>query len=224
MGTELLKPSDFYGEAQWPPKAVRQKSASGPGSELGYTTQTSLKVIKDTIAKYKVTSMFDIPCGDANWVLDSFETDSLPYYVGLDIVRPVIEVNKQRFAHHKNKQFHFWDAVSCTLPKLKKAGTMEVVPFDLVHVRDVIQHMDVEQGIQFFCNVFKSGAKVLITTTYPGGDNPKPGGFVEGEFYHNNLSKEPFSFRSRGQLGAFHCTVPLESCPNELLSQIRNFV
>ncbi|KAL7454939.1 hypothetical protein ACHAWC_006543, partial [Mediolabrus comicus] len=98
-GQSILKPSDFYGEAQWPPKAVRQKSASGQGSELGHMTQTSLKVIKDTIAKYKVTSMCDIPCGDANWVLDSFETDSLPYYVGLDIVRPVIEVNKQRFAH-----------------------------------------------------------------------------------------------------------------------------
>jgi FkbM family methyltransferase len=192
-GKSIMKAADFYGEAQWPPKAVRQNSASGPGSELGRSTQTSLQIIKDTIAKYKVTSMCDIPCGDVNWVLDSFETDSLPYYVGLDIVRPVIEVNKQRFAHHKNKQFHFWDAVSCTLPKLKKAGT-EVVPFDLVHVRDVIQHMDVEQGIQFFCNVFKSGAKVLITTTYPSGDNPKPGGFVEGEFYNNNLSKEPFSF------------------------------
>mmetsp|Transcript_7175 Transcript_7175/g.14803 ORF Transcript_7175/g.14803 Transcript_7175/m.14803 type:complete len:229 (+) Transcript_7175:93-779(+) len=188
-------PSDFYGEAQWPPKAIRQKSASGVGSELGYATQTSLKIIKDTIAKYSVATMLDIPCGDVNWIFDSFETDTLPVYVGMDIVRPVIEVNKQRFAHHKNKQFLFWDAVSCTLPKLKRGPSMEVEPFELVHVRDVIQHMDTLQGIQFFCNVFKSGGvKVLITTTFHSKNNPKEKEAVEGEFYKIDLSKEPFSF------------------------------
>ncbi len=60
--------------------------------------------------------MVDVPCGDANWIFDSFETDALPMYVGLDITGLVIKVNKQRFAHHNNKQFHFWDALNCTLP------------------------------------------------------------------------------------------------------------
>lgn len=202
-GSKLLSPSDFYGDAHWPPSPVRRMSASGGGSELGHASETSLKIIKDVIAKYNVTSMVDIPCGDANWIFDSFETDSLPLYVGLDIVRPVIEVNKQRFAHHKNKQFLFWDAISCTLPKFQNGTRVdEHQPFDLVHVRDVIQHMNPRQGVQYFCNVFKSEAKILITTTFPGGFN-RPN-VREGGAYKNDLEAEPFSFPKSGSCTPTH--------------------
>ena len=50
-GKKTRQASDFYGDAAWPPKAARQKSASGGGSDLGYSTETSLKMIKDTIYK-----------------------------------------------------------------------------------------------------------------------------------------------------------------------------
>ena len=93
-GTPLRKPSEFYSDAAWPPKEIRKPSASGAGSNLGHATETSLKIIKDTIATFNVKSMIDIPCGDTNWVFDSFETDSLPLYVGLDITGAVIELNK----------------------------------------------------------------------------------------------------------------------------------
>mmetsp|Transcript_15639 Transcript_15639/g.25707 ORF Transcript_15639/g.25707 Transcript_15639/m.25707 type:complete len:91 (+) Transcript_15639:661-933(+) len=53
--------------------------------------------------------------------------------------------------------------------------------------------MDTTQGIMYFCSVFKSGAKVLITTTFPSESNSKKG-FTEGGYYQNNLLKEPFSF------------------------------
>mmetsp|Transcript_18040 Transcript_18040/g.43365 ORF Transcript_18040/g.43365 Transcript_18040/m.43365 type:complete len:88 (-) Transcript_18040:114-377(-) len=52
--------------------------------------------------------------------------------------------------------------------------------------------MTLDQGMRYFCNVFKSGAKVLITTTF---SKPKVNrGAKEGKFYENNLSLEPFSF------------------------------
>uniref|UniRef100_A0A7S2UBF9 Methyltransferase domain-containing protein n=1 Tax=Attheya septentrionalis TaxID=420275 RepID=A0A7S2UBF9_9STRA len=188
-GKKTRNASDFYGDAKWPPKEARQKSASGTGSNLGYNTETSLKIIKDTIAKFNVKSMIDIPCGDVNWILDSLETDTLPLYVGLDITSAVIDINKQRFAHHTNKHFRFWDATSCVLPRFQN-GTSELQSFDLVHIRDVIQHMHLDQGVKFFCNAFKSGVKVLIATTY----NSRNHDIKEGDFYHNNLAEEPFSF------------------------------
>ena len=96
---KMKSPDDFYGDSQWPPKPIRQRSASGKGSWLGYTTETSLQILKETIRKHNIKSMVDIPCRDVNWIFDSFETDSLPFYVGLDVVSAVIEVNKKQFAH-----------------------------------------------------------------------------------------------------------------------------
>lgn len=191
-GKKLLSPSDFYGEGQWPPHAARKVSASGGGSELGHASETSLNILKDAIKKYNISSMIDVPCGDANWIFDSFITDSLPLYLGLDIVRPVIEVNEQRFKHHSNKIFRFWDALECHLPRYRNGANAKDEPFELVHVRDVIQHMNPQQGVKYFCNVFQSQAKILVTTTFPDGFN-RPN-VREGGAYRNNLEQEPFSF------------------------------
>ena len=136
--------------------------------------------------------MVDIPCGDVNWIFDSFETDSLPLYVGLDVTSAVIEVNKKRFSHHKNKEFHFWDASHCAIPRFFNEASGKEETFDLVHVRDVIQHMDLHLGVKYFCNVFKSGTKFLLTTTFPEGKNRNI--TADGSFYNNDLSQEPFAF------------------------------
>eukprot|EP00970_Alexandrium_tamarense_P010694 scaffold2196_cov183-Alexandrium_tamarense.AAC.5 len=191
-GKSTRSASDFYSDAAWPTKAMRASSASGPGSNLGYATETSLKIIKDAIAKYHVQSMIDVPCGDVNWVFDSLETDTLPIYLGLDVTSAVIDVNNVRFHHHNNKFFSFWDATECVLPKFKNGTAVELSSFELVHVRDVIQHLTLVQGVKYFCNVFKSGARVLITTTYPTGQ--KNTNIEEGSWYKNNLLLEPFLF------------------------------
>lgn len=118
-GSKLRDVSVLCSEAAWPPNNTTKESASGHGSDLGYATQTSLRIIKDTIGKHSVKSMIDIPCGDANWMFDSYVTDSLPFYLGLDVANATIELNRMRFAHHKNKMFTFWDATACVLPRYK---------------------------------------------------------------------------------------------------------
>jgi hypothetical protein len=118
-------------------------------------------------------------------------------------VTAVIDQNKLRFEHHVNKMFHFWDATLCPFPKfynytatMGENGDNHNPPveksFDLIHVRDVIQHLTLKQGVAFFCNVFKSGARVLITTTYPGQSSNKE--IHESSWYPNDLALEPFSF------------------------------
>ena len=212
----MKSPEDFYGDSQWPPKAIRQRSASGKGSWLGYTTQTSLQILKDTIRTYNIMSMVDIPCGDVNWIFDSFETDALPFYVGLDVASKVIAVNQKRFAHHTNKEFYFWDANHCTIPHLLNGTTGKEEPFDLVHVRDVIQHLSLEKGVTYFCNVFRSGAKFLLTTTYPGGRHKD---VQDADFYHNDLSQEPFSFPNAQSCTPTH---PNEEHDHTCLYDLRN--
>jgi hypothetical protein len=62
---------------------------------------------------------------------------------------------------------------------------------DLVHARDVLQHLKLEQGIQFLCHVFQSGARVFVTTTFP--QNGKNRVIQEGDFYLNDLTAAPFN-------------------------------
>jgi len=195
----LRKPADFYNNAHWPPGEMIRYSSSGEGSGRGPNTETSLAIILQSIDKYNVSSMIDIPCGDVNWIFDSYATDTLPVYIGLDITKDVIELNKQRFAHHVNKHFSLWDAISCDLPKIRDLSSESVSEdeesyksVDLVHVRDVIQHLSLAQGVQYFCNIFRSGARVLITTSY--NDETANRDITEGDWYTNNLLLEPFSF------------------------------
>jgi hypothetical protein len=174
-------------------------SASGEGSKLGHETLTSLRILKETIQKYNISTMIDMPCGDVNWIFDSRATDSLQLYLGLDITEKVIAMNQIRFAHHSNKMFRHWDGVSCPLPKYQlfspDDSSTSLAPFELVHSRDVVQHLPLAAGLQFFCTIFQSGAKVLVTTTYIGRKNRN---IDIGRFYHNNLSLEPFNFPKDG--------------------------
>ena len=142
--------------------------------------------------------MMDAPCGDANWQFDAWETDGLlRAYVGLDAVRPVVELDARRFCHHSNKRFVPWDLTACgNLPKLVlpvldgKGNASETVPVDMVHVRDVIQHMPLAKGLAALRNVARSEAKYLVATTFPRSTNRD---IKEGDMYQNNLCAEPFN-------------------------------
>merc|ERR1711920_870159 len=126
---------------------------------------------KEVIQQYKVRTMQDVPCGDANWQMSSWEVDSLQLYVGLDVAKSAIELDSRRYAHHSNKVFAAWDFATCALPKIIASGSSDEKAFDLVHVRDVIQHMPVKNGIAALCNVVRSGIRLFVGTTFPAGNN-----------------------------------------------------
>ena len=70
---------DFYSNGDWPPK--KRASGSGTGSDLGYFTVESMAILRRVITEFGVNTMIDIPCGDVNWILDSWETDSMELYI-----------------------------------------------------------------------------------------------------------------------------------------------
>jgi hypothetical protein len=189
LDNETRTPMDlsrFYNNAAWPPKQVF--SQSGAGSDLGYNTETSMKVLRESIQKYNITSMVDIPCGDVNWIFDSVETDRLPVYIGLDITRSIVDFDKARFEYHSNKIFLHWDGAKCRLPQVSKDGAKSA-PADLIHVRDVLQHLPTELALNFLCNILSSGIRILVTTSYSTQRNRE---VKAGGFYKNNLMKAPF--------------------------------
>lgn len=75
-------------------------------------------------------------------------------------------------------------ATECTLPHFINGTANKEEVFDLVHVRDVIQHLTLNQGLKYYCNVFLSGARILVTTSYKAKVNID---IQEGGYYDNNV-------------------------------------
>jgi len=197
----VQQPRDFYLNGGLPRVVKRKhsrKSSSGAGSALGIRTETSLTVLRQVIANYSISTMIDLACGDANWIFDSWETDAIPLYLGLDVAAPVIALNQERFRHHSNKVFRHWNGYECgVLPShyLGATTTSESRPFDLVHARDVIQHVKKDNGVQMLCHIFSSRASIFITTSYLNQTENRDLGSTEGRsFQPYNFDLPPFDF------------------------------
>eukprot|EP00039_Didymoeca_costata_P014090 m.223387 g.223387 ORF g.223387 m.223387 type:complete len:294 (-) comp15943_c0_seq1:96-977(-) len=172
------------------PDNILRHSVSGWGSYIGPATAPGLRFLSDVINKYNITTMLDIPCGDANWQFQSWEVDSLKGYVGLDVSPRVAQFNSERYWFHKNKHFQAWD-LSCELPQLMISEySAEFKPFDMIHIRDVIQHLPLEVGKLAVQNIKASGIKYVVATTFKNGKNRN---VKAGSFYENDLGKEPFN-------------------------------
>eukprot|EP00037_Helgoeca_nana_P016690 m.156908 g.156908 ORF g.156908 m.156908 type:complete len:192 (-) comp23642_c1_seq2:163-738(-) len=122
----------------------------------------------------------------------SWEIDSLPVYVGADVSSLVIKSARERFSFHKNKRFVQWDLVTCPLPRFVNATTGQQQSFDLVHMRDVIQHLPMKKATAMIRNILASGAKYFITTNHLR--TKKNTDIAPGDYYHNNLELPPFNF------------------------------
>lgn len=166
-------------------------SLSGDGSMISSVTPAA-KWWGDIVTRENIFSVLDVPCGDVNWQMSIPEIDRIGLYVGLDIARFPLKLAKARYAHHRNKLFAQWDLSTCEIPRWMN-GT-RVNSFDLVHLRDVIQHLTYAAAKRAIRNIVDTGVKYLVTTTYPSATNPQHVAQSENIFYQNNMELPPFSF------------------------------
>lgn len=126
---------------------------SGVGASLQQTAQIRRELEK-LFDKYNVKFLLDAPCGDFSWMchvtLDNIE------YIGLDIVENVIN---QNIAKHANniRTFKKINIIQEPLPQS-----------DMILCRDCFIHLSNKDVILTLRNFKKSGAKYLLTTTFPG--------------------------------------------------------
>jgi hypothetical protein len=200
--TSTLSLENYYTQAD-PERTLRlRRSASGHGSDLGVATTRSLSFLREVIQNYSVRSMIDVPCGDANWQFESYVVDGIHAYAGLDIVPSVVDFNARRFAHHSNKRFAALDFAACELPRLRwmanasgpLAAPSEALPFELVHSRDVFQHMRTSSALRAIHHVVNSGARLFIATTFArtaGGVSRIAGRQREISVPHRQQARQP---------------------------------
>jgi hypothetical protein len=159
MSDLIKKFTEIYDKNLW----SSAQSKSGSGSEL-LNTVVLRKELPFVFAKYNITSMLDIPCGDFNWMKEVDLTGI--EYIGADIVTTLVEENKIKYP---GVDFRTLDITKDDLPKV-----------DLVFVRDCLGHLSNENVFKALEKIKASGSKYLLTTSFTKwnfNSNVKDGGW-----------------------------------------------
>lgn len=149
-------------------------SVSGPGSSRTNTKRVR-EELPDLLRRHRVTSILDVPCGDAYWICECLPPNIS--YIGADIVPELIGDNRRKYPGLGN--FLVLDLVSDPLPRSS-----------LVLVRDCFIHLPNKLIRQALANVKSSGAQFVLTTTYPGVEVNED--VAVGGWRPINLTKAPF--------------------------------
>lgn len=158
--------SDVYRRNLW--NGV--ESRSGPGSGPVATARLAAELLL-LVDRYEIESVLDIGCGDAYW------QPPLPGYLGVDVAPEAISIARTR---HPDR-YYLVDDFRDRIPGA----------FDLVIVRDVIQHLSLADGVELLENVRRSGSAWLLASTYRNGENVDIESGVDA--YSANLETRPFS-------------------------------
>jgi SAM-dependent methyltransferase len=163
------------------------ESRSGTGSSMAQT-----RVVREALPRLLSTlgcrSMLDAPCGDFNW-LSRVPLDV--HYIGCDVVERVIAENNARYASSRVKFVHA-DITSSALPRV-----------DLILCRDGLVHFSYADIYLALRRFLDSGARYLLTTTFPGRDNRD---IHTGDWRPIDFERVPFRFPPPVEIITEECT------------------
>lgn len=170
--------TDVYKNNTW----LRNKSKSGEGSDTDSTKTLKLELIK-LINELKIDTLLDLGCGDFNWMKNIVPELNIKQYIGIDIVKHVIENNNEQYSSDKI-EFIYANIINVKLPKA-----------DLILCRDVPVHLSFKLINNLLKNFNSSDFTYLLMTTFTNEDRKnKDIETKEGAWRPLNLQKEPFSF------------------------------
>lgn len=133
------------------------ESRSGPGSTLAQTAHIR-KRLPELFREHGVRVLADAGCGDLNWM--SHIGEVLDLYLGFDVVPDLVGDLRRRHEARKN---HFFNTADVTRDVLPRA--------DLILCRDVLTHLPHELVSSALDRFRKSGARLLLATTFARGHN-----------------------------------------------------
>lgn len=128
------------------------ESKSGSGSSLRGTEAIRAE-LPGLLNRLDVKSILDVPCGDFHWMA---EIDlGGRSYTGVDLVPALVDELRGKY-QTENRHFACLDVSTADLPHA-----------DLVLCRDCLVHFSYAAIRRTVANLHRSGAKYLLTTTYP---------------------------------------------------------
>ncbi len=151
------------------------ESPSGPGSTPARAADFAPELVV-LLQNLKVSVVLDAPCGVFTWA--SSIADAVDLYIGVDVVREIVERN-QRVAAGPSRTFLHRDLTADALPGA-----------DLVLCRDCLVHFSIADIWRALRNFQQSGSRLLLTTTFIEHDGNVD--IVTGGWRPLNLEREPF--------------------------------
>ena len=155
-------------------------NSSGPGSDSFHTTDYRALITK-FIRLNSISSIVDIGCGD--WQFSRFIDMGGANYVGLDVVRSVVERNRIKY-ESANVNFGLMPDRLDNIPQA-----------DLLIMKDVLQHLPNSMIFEFQKSVFAKFKHCLLTNSFKKLDTTCNIDIPAGEFRCLDLLASPFNFR-----------------------------
>jgi hypothetical protein len=165
------------------------ESVSGLGSEID-ATATLRAELPALLKRLHATSLLDAPCGDAGWIAS---VELGVRVVGIDIVPELIEALRARAARGEiNGDYHLADITADVLPCC-----------DAILCRDCLVHLSFANIARAMENFRRSGARWLITTTFPEMQENRD--CEDGDWRALNFERAPFSWGAPTELLNENC-------------------
>lgn len=155
---------------------VGRESKSGYGSSYKATRMIRRRILP-LLESLGVSRLLDAPCGDFHWAA-SVNWSGIEY-MGIDIDRSVIEINRDR---HGSPNIRF---LAGDLTK------MELEPYDAVLCRDCLFHLPLDLAKDAIQNFQKARIRYLLSSYFP--DQQHNSEIDLGGWYPINLRADPFN-------------------------------
>lgn len=129
----------IYKEKVWGNSLLKQNfGGSGGGSTIHGTNDLRIFLIQFLKDHREIKTFLDVGCGEGVWqeLIPWEELDV--HYIGIDVVKELIEEQLKRSAHRTHMRFMFGEIIHDHLPSA-----------DLCFAKDVLQHWSLEHQIEF---------------------------------------------------------------------------
>jgi len=170
--------TDIFEKHSW---GGGKETVSGSGSTLVQTTGIR-KILPTLFRQLNIKVILDAACGDFNWMSKVVADSDLEQYIGVDIVRGLIQQNNERHGK-ENIQFYQKDISKDTLPDA-----------DLIICRDIFLHLKFNDAFKIIQNFKNTKAHFLLISTYANAQVNKDRSEVNAGYRPINLQLPPFNF------------------------------
>jgi len=174
--------TNIYDKKKWGSK--NGKGSSGTGSNNSPDIKFYINLLMKHIHENNIKTVCDIGCGD--WEFSKTIDWNGLHYTGIDCVKSVIDFNKENYSQENIEFIH---------------GEAGNIPegYDLVILKDVIQHWDDDQIKKILPQIIEKNKFVFIGNGYKFGRTPSKNNCSERtlyKIYHYHLidiNKKPFN-------------------------------